>query len=86
MKKILLNLLNNKTDSINQYIHILKEKDKLFKITKQYEKEIENYVKIQKQKDEDINKINRKIEILRAKLKEKHKKINELEKKEVNKN
>ena len=81
LKKILLNLLNNKTDSINQYIHILKEKDKLFKITKQYEKEIENYVKIQKQKDEDINKINRKIEILRAKLKEKDKKINELEKK-----
>ena len=81
LKKVLLILLNNKTDSINQFIHILKEKDKLFKITKQYEKEIENYVKLQKQKDEDINKINRKIEILRAKLKEKDKKINELEKK-----
>ena len=81
LKKVLLILLNNKTDSIDQFIHILKEKDKLFKITKQYEKEIENYVKLQKQKDEDINKINRKIEILRAKLKEKDKKINELEKK-----
>ena len=81
LKKLLLNLLTNKGDSMNQYIHILKEKDKLIKITKQYEKQIENYVKIQKQKDEDINKINRKIEILRAKLKEKDKKINELEKK-----
>ena len=81
LQKILLNLLDNKSDSMNQYINIMKEKDKLFKITKQYEKEIENYVKIQKQKDEDINKINRKIEMLRAKLKEKDKKINELEKK-----
>ena len=81
LQKLLLDLLDNKSDSMNQYIHILKEKDKLFKITKQYEKEIENYVKMQKQKDEDINKINRKIEILRAKLKEKDKKINELEKK-----
>jgi hypothetical protein len=36
---------------------------------------------MQKQKDEDMVKINRKIEILRAKLKEKDRKINELEKK-----
>ena len=81
LKKILLNLLENKVDSVNKYIHILQEKDKLFKITKQYEKQIENYVKLQKQKDEDMVKINRKIEMLRAKLKEKDKKINELEKK-----
>ena len=81
LQNLLLNLLDSKNNSMDQYIHIIKEKDKLFKITKQYEKEIENYVKIQKQKDEDINKINRKIEILRAKLKEKDKKINELEKK-----
>ena len=81
LKKILLNLLENKADSMNKYIHILKEKDKLFKITKQYEKEIEKYVKLQKQKEEDMVKINRKIEMLRAKLKEKDKKINELEKK-----
>jgi len=81
LKKLLLNLLENKTNSMNKYIHILQEKDKLFKITKEYEKQIENYVKIQKQKDEDMIKINRKIEMLRAKLKEKDKKINELEKK-----
>ena len=82
LKKILLNLLENKSDySMNKYIHILLEKDKLFKITKQYEKQIENYVKLQKQKDEDMIKINRKIEMLRAKLKEKDKKINELVKK-----
>ena len=81
LKKILINLMENKTDSMNKYIHILQEKDKLFKITKQYEKEIENYIKMQKQKDEDMVKINRKIEILRAKLKEKDRKINELEKK-----
>jgi len=73
--------MENRTDSMNKYIHILQEKDKLFKITKQYEKEIENYIKMQKQKDEDMVKINRKIEILRAKLKEKDRKINELEKK-----
>ena len=82
LKKILLNLLENKSNySMNNYIHILLEKDKLFKITKQYEKQIENYVKLQKQKDEDMIKINRKIEMLRAKLKEKDKKINELIKK-----
>jgi len=81
LKKLLLNLLENKANSMNKYIHILQEKDKLFKITKEYEKQIENYVKIQKQKDEDMIKINRKIEMLRAKLKEKDKKINELEKK-----
>jgi len=81
LKKILINLMENRTDSMNKYIHILQEKDKLFKITKQYEKEIENYIKMQKQKDEDMVKINRKIEILRAKLKEKDRKINELEKK-----
>jgi len=81
LKKILINLMENRTDSMNKYIHILQEKDKLFKITKQYEKENENYIKMQKQKDEDMVKINRKIEILRAKLKEKDRKINELEKK-----
>ena len=82
LKKLLLNLLENKSDySMNNYIHILLEKDKLFKITKQYEKQIENYAKLQKQKDEDMIKINRKIEMLRAKLKEKDKKINELVKK-----
>ena len=81
LKKALLTLLENKTDSLNNYIHVLKEKDKLFKITKQYEKEIENYVKLQKQKDGDMLKISRKIEILRAKLKEKDKKISELKKK-----
>ena len=85
LQKLLLDLLNNKGDSMNNYIHILKEKDKLFKITKQYEKEIENYAKIQKQKDEDINKINRTIEVLKAKLKEKDKKINELQKKSLKK-
>ena len=81
LKKILLNLLENKTDSMNKYIHILQEKDKLFKKIQKYEKQIENFVKIQKQKEEDMIKINRKIEMLRAKLKEKDKKINELEKK-----
>ena len=82
LKNLLLYLLENKSDySMNNYIHILLEKDKLFKITKQYEKQIEKYVKMQKQKDEDMIKINRKIEMLRAKLKEKDKKINELVKK-----
>ena len=80
LQKLLLNLFSNKSDSLNQYINVLKEKDKLFKITKQYKKEIENYVKIQKKKDEDINKINKKLQILKKKLKEKDKKINELEK------
>ena len=81
LKKILLNLFENKTNTSDKLIHIIHEKDKLSKITKQYKEEIDNYVKIQKQKDEDMLKINRKIEILRAKLKEKDKKICELEKK-----
>lgn len=82
LKKILLNLLENKSNASDKFIHIIHEKDKLSKITKQYKKEIDNYVKIQKQKEEDMLKITRKIEILRAKLKEKDKKICELEKKE----
>ena len=81
LKKILLNLFENKTNNSDKFIHIIHEKDKLSKITKQYKEEIDNYVKLQKQKDEDMIKINRKIEILRAKLKEKDKKICELEKK-----
>ena len=82
LKKILLNLLENKSNTSDKFIHIIHEKDKLSKITKQYKEEIDNYVKIQKQKEEDMLKITRKIEILRAKLKEKDKKICELEKKE----
>ena len=82
LKKLLLNLLENKTNYSNdKFIHIIHEKDKLSKITKQYKEEIDNYVKLQKQKEEDLMKINRKVEILRAKLKEKDKKICELEKK-----
>ena len=82
LKKLLLNLFENKADYSNEkYIHIIHEKDKLSKMTKQYKQEIDNYVKMQKQKEEDMMKITRKIEILRAKLKEKDKKIFELEKK-----
>ena len=82
LKKILLYLFENKADySSDKYIHIIHEKDKLSKMTKQYRKEIDNFVKIQKQKEEDMMKITRKVEILRAKLKEKDKKICELEKK-----
>ena len=82
MKKLLLDLFENKVDySSDKYIHIIHEKDKLSKITKQYKSEIDNYVKMQKQKEEDMMKITRKIEILRAKLKEKDRKIFELEKK-----
>ena len=82
LKQLLLNLFENKFDYSNdKYIHIIHEKDKLSKITKQYKKEIDYYVKMQKQKEEDMMKITRKVEILRAKLKEKDKKIYELEKK-----
>jgi hypothetical protein len=81
LKTLLLNLLENKTNYSNdKFIHIIHEKDKLSKITKQYKEEIDNYVKLQKQKEEDLMKINRKVEILRAKLK-KDKKICEIEKK-----
>ena len=84
LKQLLLNLFENKFDYSNdKYIHIIHEKDKLSKITKQYKKEIDYYVKMQKQKEEDMMKITRKVEILRAKLKEKDKKICELEKKGV---
>ena len=84
LKKLLLDLFENKVDySSDKYIHIIHEKDKLSKITKQYKNEIDNYVKMQKQKEEDMMKITRKIEILRAKLKEKDRKIFELEKKGI---
>ena len=61
-------MLNNNTllktnYSNDKFIHIIHEKDKLSKITKQYKEEIDNYVKLQKQKEEDLMKINR-IELL----------------------
>ena len=81
LKKLLLTLYENKAEQNSKYIHIIHEKEKLYKIAKQYKMEIDNFIKIQKQKEEDMVKITRKIEILNAKLKEKNKKIYELEKK-----
>ena len=43
LKKLLLDLFENKVDySSDKYIHIIHEKDKLSKITKQYKNEIDN--------------------------------------------
>ena len=80
LKQILLSLLGDKRENSNKLINILKDKEKLVKMNKEFQKKIENYLKIQKKKDNDINLVQRQVEILRAKLKEKEKKIIELKK------
>ena len=84
LKLILLNLLGDKRENSNKLINILKDKEKLVEKNKQFQKIIEKYTQIQKEKDNNINLIQRQVEILRSQLKEKEKKINELKKKQNN--
>ena len=53
---------------------------KLMFLLKEFQKKIEAYLKIQKKKDNDMSIVQRQVEMLRAQLKEKEKKINELKK------
>jgi kinesin family protein 18/19 len=80
LKLILLNLLEDKRENSNKLITILKDKEKLIEKNKQFQKIIEKYTQIQKEKDNNINIIQRQVEILRSQLKEKEKRINELQK------
>ena len=80
LKLILLNLLEDKRENSNKLITILKDKEKLIEKNKQFQKIIEKYTQIQKEKDNNINIIQRQVEMLRSQLKEKEKKINELQK------
>ena len=80
LKLILLNLLGDKRENSNKLINILKDKEKLVEKNKQFQKIIEKYTQIQKEKDNNINLIQRQVEMLRSQLKEKEKKINELKK------
>ena len=80
LKQILLSLLGDKRENSNKLINILKDKEKLVEMNKEFQKKIDTYLKIQKKKDDDINLVQRQVEILRAQLKEKEKKILELKK------
>ena len=80
LKQILLSLLGDKRENSNKLIKILKDKEKLIEINKEFQKKIDTYLKIQKKKDNDINIVQRQVEMLRAQLKEKEKKILELKK------
>ena len=80
LKQILLSLLGDKRENSNKLINILKDKEKLVKMNKEFQKNIDKYLKMQKKKDNDINLVQRQVEILRAQLKEKEKKIIELKK------
>ena len=80
LKLILLNLLDDKRENSNKLINIIKDKEKLVEKNKQFQKIIEKYTQIQKEKDNNINLIQRQVEILRSQLKEKEKKIFELKK------
>ena len=80
LKQILLSLLGDKRENSDKLINIIKDKEKLVEMNKEFQKKIENYVEIQKKKDNDINIVQREVEMLRAKLKEKERKINELKK------
>jgi hypothetical protein len=80
LKQILLSLLGDKRENSNKLINILKDKEKLVKMNKEFQKKIDKYLKMQKKKDNDINLVQRQVEILRAQLKEKEKKIIELKK------
>ena len=86
LKLILLNLLGDKRENSNKLINILKDKEKLVEKNKQFQKIIEKYTQIQKQKDNNINIIQRQVEMLRSQLKEKEKKILELKKQNNNNN
>ena len=77
LKQILLSLLGDKRENSNKLINILRDKEKLVEMNKEFQKRIENYLKIQKKKD---NMVQRQVEMLRAQIKEKEKKISELEK------
>jgi len=80
LKKILLSLLDDKKENSNKLMNILKDKEKLIEMNKEFKKKIEKYLKIQKKKDNDINLVQRQVEVLRAQLKEKEEKILELKK------
>ena len=80
LKLILLNLLEDKKENSNKLINILKDKEKLVEKNKQFQKIIEKYTQLQKEKDNNINIIQRQVELLKSQLKEKEKKINELQK------
>ena len=80
LKSILLNLLEDKRENSNKLINILKDKEKLVEKNKQFQKIIEKYTQLQKEKDNNINIIQRQVETLKNQLKEKEKKINELQK------
>ena len=82
LKLILLNLLEDKRENSNKLINILKDKEKLIEKNKQFQKIIEKYTQIQK--ENNINLIQRQVEILRSQLKEKEKKIFELKKQNNN--
>ena len=84
LKLILLNLLGDKRENSNKLINILKDKEKLVEKNKQFQKIIEKYTQIQKEKDNNINIIQRQVEMLRSQLKEKEKKIYELKKHQNN--
>ena len=84
LKLILLNLLEDKRENSNKLINILKDKEKLVEKNKQFQKIIEKYTQIQKEKDNNINLIQRQVEMLRSQLIEKEKKINELQKQNNN--
>ena len=84
LKLILLNLLGDKRENSNKLINILKDKEKLVEKNKQFQKIIEKYTQIKKEKDNNINLIQRQVEMLRSQLKEKEKKIYELKKQKNN--
>ena len=70
LKQILLSLLGDKRENSNKLINILRDKEKLIKINKEFQKKIDTYLKIQKKKDNDINIVQRQVEMLRSQLKE----------------
>ena len=86
LKQILVSLLGDKRENSNKLINILKDKEKLVEMNKEFQKKIDTYLKIQKKKDNDINIVQRQVEMLRAQLKEKERKILELQKNKVNNN
>ena len=75
LNQILLSLLGDKRENSNKLINILKDKEKLVEMNKEFQKKIDTYLKIQKKKDDDINFVQRQVEILRAHLEEKEKKF-----------
>ena len=87
LKRVLLNLLtNNEKGKGEKYINVLKEKEILQEKAKKYETKLKHAINMQNQQNAQLQNAHKEVEILKKKLEEKDKTINELKKCQTNVN